>query len=99
MEADLLAAKKMLDKGYTVVICYKGMIFTSNKEKDVALKEFISSKLDLSMFSIALKSLENNDINYLLELGINKVITYKLSSDAKELLDSNNFIYNYFELI
>ena len=99
MEADLLAAKKMLDKGYTVVICYKGMIFTSNKEKSIALKEFISSKLDLSMFSIAFNYLDITDIDYLLELNIKKVITYKLSSKAKETLDSNNFIYNYFELI
>ena len=99
MEADLLAAKKMLDKGYTLVICYKGMIFTSNKEKSVALKEFIDSKLDLSMFSIAFNSVELIDTESLLKLGIKKVITYKLSNEAKDIFDSNNFIYNYYELI
>lgn len=99
MEADLLAAKKMLDKGYTLVICYKGMIFTSNKEKSVALKEFIDSKLDFSMFSIAFNSVEVSDTEALLMLGIKKVITYKLSNEVKDIFDSNNFIYNYYELI
>ena len=96
---DIITAKKILDTGFTVVVCYKGMVLTSKKEYSIALNEFIDSKLDFKPFSLAIHEIDIDNANLILKLGLQNIATYKISSAAKELFDQNNLNYKYNEII
>lgn len=96
---DITTAKKILDTGFTVVVCYKGMVLTSKKPIIEALNEFISSNLDFKPFSLALHLIDLDIANLIIKLGIQSIATYKISSDAKELFDNLSINYKYNELI
>ena len=98
MKEDIIVAKKMLDKGYSVVICYKGAVLTSNKELFSALTEFIDSKLDFSMFSLAANEILESHDKLVNDLKIKDVIAYKISDKAKNILDNYDINCNYLEL-
>ena len=99
MFEDCLAAKRVLDTGYTCVICYKGMVFSSNKENVLPLVEFLDSKFDFSMFSICNKIISKSIAVLIIKLKIKNVFTYILTSDAKELFDEYGINYRYNELV
>ena len=86
MNNDLLNAKKTLDSGVSVVLSYNGMILTSNKEANIAINEFISSKLDFTMFTLGANMIKSDIVSLIIDLGVKSIITYKLSDIAKELL-------------
>jgi hypothetical protein len=99
MNNDCLAAKKILDGGNTCVIAYNGMVLTSKKEGLDALLDFINSKFDFSMFSAAVDYIDKAKAILLLKLGIKTFITYKLTNDAKLILEKYSINSNYKELV
>ena len=96
---DILTAKKILDSGYSVVLCYNGMVLTNKKSEEVALSEFIESKLDFSNFTIALKEINSHISCLIVQLNVKSIVTYKLSDIAKEELEKNGIKCNYKDLI
>jgi len=99
MLEDCLAAKRVLDTGYTCVICYKGMVLTSKKDEVLALVEFIDSKFDFSMFSACIKNIDKSSAFLFVKLGIKNIFTYNLTKNAKDILDKYEINYRYNELV
>ena len=98
MNEDIIIAKKILDTGFSVVICHKGMVLTSKKDSIESLNEFINSNLDFSEFAIAMREVNKDHTSLLVKLKIKDIITYKISDKAKIILDSENINCNYLEL-
>ena len=99
IDDDLLAAKRVLDTGYTCVLCYKGMVFTSKKEGILPLVEFLDSKCDFKMFSICKKEINECSAILLVKFGINNISTYSLTKKAKNIFDNYGILCKYNELV
>ncbi len=99
MDNDLLTAKKMLDSGCSTVLVYNGMVLTNNKDIEVAINEFISSKLDFKLFTLGVKEINSFISSLIIDLNVKCIITYKLSNIAKDNLEKNNIKCSYKELI
>ncbi len=99
MDNDLLTAKKMLDSGCSTVLVYNGIVLTNNKDIEVAINEFISSKLDFKLFTLGVKEINSFISSLIIDLNVKCIITYKLSNIAKDILEKNNIKCSYKELI
>ncbi len=99
MLQDCLAAKRVLDTGYSCVICYNGMVLTSNKDSIYPLVDFLDSKFDFSMFSICMKTISKSSAILIAKLGIKNAFTYNITLDAKNVFDKYEINYRYNELV
>ena len=99
IDSDVFAAKRILDNGYSCVLCYKGMAFTSKKEGVLPLIDFINSKCDFSTFSAAVNLISISNALLFVKLNIKEISTYVLTKNAKAIFDEFKVDYKYNELI
>ena len=97
MNGDLVAAKKILDSGKNAVLCYKGLVLTSNKSGITPLLEFLDSKMDFHEFASAYKKIGILEAIIFIKLNIKDIFTYSISNEAKKIFDSNNINCMYLE--